>query len=512
MAAVNRPVGVGRAILWSAAAGTAFALVGLVAAPLAQFQFSSVLDSAAGSVTWLSFASGIYLTAALLWWLLLVQPRHLSPRRGAMVGVLIALFCYPVVLLLNDLFGSDLYTLTNGATLAARALNLLLLTALTLLTTGFAATLAMAATGAVVAWALLRLDPAAAALAATPRSRASGGLTQQLFRIVAGLAMAIVLLLVSAFAGLTLLPLHHAGLAATASPAGKASDYASALAAFDSVAAEEASMPLDPRCRSTLLTHGNQTARVVIFFHGLTNCPAQFEQLAAQLFAQGNNVYVPRLPGHGMADPLTLALADLTAEALVDTANGAIDLAHGLGGEVVVSGLSAGGTLAAWTAQNRGDVDRVLAISPFIGPAVVPPWAMRAATNLLLLAPNLMVWWDADAPFSSPTMSYAYPRYATRALAQIMRLGGGVIEAAHQAAPAVPHITMLLNAGDATVSPALNEDLLAAWRQQRPDVTLRLLPAKPMLPHDLIDPNQPEGDITEVYPIVIHLLSGATAP
>ena len=50
----------------------------------------------------------------------------------------------------------------------------------------------------------------------------------------------------------------------------------------------------------------------------------------------------------------------------------AVDIAAGLGDEVRVLGLSMDGVVAAWTAQERSDVDRVVAISPALTIPFVP--------------------------------------------------------------------------------------------------------------------------------------------
>ncbi len=497
-----------RRALWAIVGGLVFTLVALVAAPLARIQFSSVLDNDAGNATWLTYAGGVFLTATVLWWLLIIRPQRITPMRGAVTGVLVALFSYPVVLLLAEIFQRDWEALINVATLAGRLLNLLLISGLTFLTTGLAATLTMAVTGALIGWMTPRFDPS---LAVASEARKGGGLLRRIFRILGGLAVTIVVLLLGGFIWLSVLPFRTDGITnAPVTPPAKT--YEAALAAFASVEAAEAELPLNPRCHSQMLSHGQKTARVVIYFHGLTTCPAQADTLAPQLFALGYNVYVPRLPGHGEADPLTLALASLKAEELVATADSAIALAHGLGDDVVVSGLSAGGTLAAWVAQNRGDVANTVVISPFLAPYSVPPWANHAATNLLLMLPNIMMWWDASHPESSPEMSYAYPRFATRALAEVMRLGGIVQAEANRTAPAAGDIGMLLNAGDTTISEALNYDLLTAWTARRPDVALQVLPVDLGVGHDIIDPNQADANIAGVYPVLIDMIAGPDGP
>jgi pimeloyl-ACP methyl ester carboxylesterase len=250
----------------------------------------------------------------------------------------------------------------------------------------------------------------------------------------------------------------------------------------------------------------------VVFFHGFTNCPAQLDELAPQLFALGYNVYVPLLPRHGEADQMTLALADLTAEEIVESADEAIDLARGLGEHVAVVGLSGGGTMAAWSAQYRADADSTIAIAPFLGPHILPFWANSAATNLLLLLPNLMIPWDPKQPQGPPAMDYAYPRYATHALAQFMRLGDILGASARDKPPLAPGLGMLLNEADDAVSNTLAQRLIASWHRHGREVDLEVLPESLGLIHDLIDPRQIEANTDLVYPVLIDMIKRQSVP
>src|SRR5262245_9696020 len=69
-------------------------------------------------------------------------------------------------------------------------------------------------------------------------------------------------------------------------------------------------------CITKLYDHGKQTEHVVVLLHGFTNCPEQFNELGKQYFEAGHNVFIPRVPYHGLSDRLTDALVDLTAENL----------------------------------------------------------------------------------------------------------------------------------------------------------------------------------------------------
>ena len=57
--------------------------------------------------------------------------------------------------------------------------------------------------------------------------------------------------------------------------------------------------------RTRLWSQGKQAEHVLVYYHGYTNAPPQFNILGEDLCKQGFNVLVPRLPYHGLKDPLT---------------------------------------------------------------------------------------------------------------------------------------------------------------------------------------------------------------
>ena len=124
-------------------------------------------------------------------------------------------------------------------------------------------------------------------------------------------------------------------------------------------------------------------------------------------FERGANVFVPRLPRHGMADRMTEELGRSDAHELVAFTDRAIDAAHGLGDSVTVVGLSVGGTLAAWAAQERTDVRRAILIAPMIGVAKAPGVFTPVVARMTALLPNLFVWWN---PKEKQALAGSQPR------------------------------------------------------------------------------------------------------
>src|SRR4051812_43544673 len=90
-------------------------------------------------------------------------------------------------------------------------------------------------------------------------------------------------------------------------------DFATARSQIAALQAQErqaqGDATINPVCYTRLLDHGQRTRRVVVCYHGYTNCPFQFQALAENFYAQGNNVFLPRLPYHGLADRMTVAQA-----------------------------------------------------------------------------------------------------------------------------------------------------------------------------------------------------------
>jgi alpha-beta hydrolase superfamily lysophospholipase len=106
--------------------------------------------------------------------------------------------------------------------------------------------------------------------------------------------------------------------------------------------------------------------RAFLLLHGFTDSPAQFQEIAAHLFDNGDNVYVPRVPHHAQRDAPLRALGLLRAGELEAFGDSALDIAAALGDTVVVVGLSA---RPADTAGKHSRSERRWPTAAFANPA-----------------------------------------------------------------------------------------------------------------------------------------------
>lgn len=284
------------------------------------------------------------------------------------------------------------------------------------------------------------------------------------------------------------------------------SSYAASMAAVSRVQRKDDSIAA-PAGRTLALTHGHATARAVVLLHGITNSPLQFDSLAELFYRENDNVYVPRLPQHAERGGDAAALARITAEALRNAADDAVDIARGLGDSVIVIGLSGGGTMALWIGQFRGDVRRVVIIAPLVAVASVPRLLEIPAVGLSIRLPEIT---RADARDTlQPDRELGW---STHGVGQFLRLGLAARRASRTTPPAVHDMRILLNANDHTISPTAVLELAHRWLRRGAFVAAYELPDSLGLPHDVIDPRQRVRRLDVVYPIVQALARGEIPP
>ena len=282
-----------------------------------------------------------------------------------------------------------------------------------------------------------------------------------------------------------------------------ASDYAAALARLEALAGQDDDR-IGPVCRTRGLLHGRPTEQVVILVHGLTNCPQQWAPFADLLYRRGCNVLLPRMPRHGLADRMTTEPSRLRAEELRDFADRTVDIAAGLGRQVTIVGLSAGGIVGAWAAQYRPEVARAILISPSVGFGQYGAWLQHLFMHVLLALPDVETHHFSRAERAMP---YAYVGWSSKALGEVLRLGVATARAAVAARPACQHLVVITNANDVAVSNQLTRHLVSLWQARGlRRVEFYAFDREERLEHDLIDPNNPRQRVGLVYPILLDLI------
>jgi esterase/lipase len=285
-----------------------------------------------------------------------------------------------------------------------------------------------------------------------------------------------------------------------------ANTYERALGAVGRQHAADDSIAV-PEARSILLTHGSRVPRAAVLLHGLTNSPRQFKPFAERLFAEGYNVWVPRLPRHGERTGGAKNLERMTAEELSAIGDASVNIGRGLGDSVIVVGLSAGGTVAVWVAQERA-VDRAVIIAPALELAAVPSTLTRPLIGLAVRAPDVT---HREAPDTGAVDRE--PGWTTRGIAQMLRLGEAVRDASRKQRPAARRVTFLLNANDHTVKASPVLELAARWASRGTPVGIYEIPDSLRLAHDVIDPREHGADTAVVYRVLDALVNDvAPAP
>lgn len=236
--------------------------------------------------------------------------------------------------------------------------------------------------------------------------------------------------------------------------------------------------------------------------------PAQFHQLGMIFYERGYNVVIPRMPHHGLADVLSPDQAHLTADELAAHVTEAVDIAQGLGEQVMVAGISAGGILTGWVAQNRADIEQAVLIAPVFGLYAIPAQLTTPVTNLFNILPNFFLWQDDELKANVPNPPQVYPQNATRALSQILRLGFAVRTEAGESPPAAAAILVVTNANDDAVDNQVTAGVVADWcAHGREHLQTYEFKADLGLDHDVLDPAHPKQKIDLVYPVLLDLMT-----
>jgi pimeloyl-ACP methyl ester carboxylesterase len=281
-----------------------------------------------------------------------------------------------------------------------------------------------------------------------------------------------------------------------------ANDYAQAVARIEAMQATEPA-DMNPLCRLQFLTHGQQVEKAVVFVHGYSNCPHQFRELGQRFYNAGYNVLTVPMPHHGRANRNTSAHKELKAEELAVYADKVVDIAQGLGEEVVMVGLSVGGLATAYAAQYRDDLDYAVLIAPAFGYQPIPAAITPGVMNLLLGQP-----FDPYLPIApnNDDLPHGYTRFYLPSLAETLRLSYAIQAEARQNPPAAGRILVITNANDNSVNNHMTAAVVDQWREQGAQLATYEFAKELELEHDLIDPLQSEQRVDIVYPRLVELI------
>jgi pimeloyl-ACP methyl ester carboxylesterase len=283
-----------------------------------------------------------------------------------------------------------------------------------------------------------------------------------------------------------------------------AANYAEAVQRVESKIATEVNFY--PDSHTILMTHGAKTAKTIVFVHGYPSSPAPFKEISAQFFDRGYNVLAMTMPYHGLADRMNTEHEKLRAEDFIRYADGVVDIARGLGDHVTMVGISCGGLITGWAAQQRQDIDLAVLISPGFGFKAIPRFWTPLMAWAFRVLPNSYLWDDPQKKADSPR-PYNYLRLSTHVLGQILRLSRSIQVLTQRKAPAADSILVITNLNDPAVDNIVTDEVVNLWRTRwAKEVQTYQFPADLGLGHDIISLDDPNMNIAAVYPKLFELI------
>jgi carboxylesterase len=195
--------------------------------------------------------------------------------------------------------------------------------------------------------------------------------------------------------------------------------------------------------------------RGALILHGFTGHPSSVVSLADAFTEAGFDVEMPLLPGHGttVADMIPTRWADWSA-----AAEAALERLQRRCSQVVVAGLSMGGTLALWLATCHPDLHGVIAVNPAGAPQ--PDEILVALEELVEQGIETMPGIGSDIA-QEGEVEQAYDETPIAALISLMREGVAPL-VDHYGEARVP-LLLVTSRQDHVVDPAQSDLVAGAW-------------------------------------------------
>lgn len=297
-------------------------------------------------------------------------------------------------------------------------------------------------------------------------------------------------------------PVDTSGLISFMDPA---SDYHDSVMRISRLSAYDEHPDVADYCRSIFLSHGEKTERAVVMYHGYTNCPRQYEDLAQLFFERGYNVYVPRIPHHGLKNRVNPAVGRLTLAELLRVVDSSVDAAQGLGEQVTVLGLSMGGVMTAWAAQFRNDIDTAVILVPSFGWYYLPG-VIKPMLNLAYLVPDQLLWWHPRQRESRPIPYSMYHKFSSRGMGHTLMMSLAVLRASRKTAPSARKLIVITTELDRAVDELNVLHLMENWGRHGAVTEYYQFPAELGIEHDVIDPLQQYQRTDSVYEKIFEMI------
>jgi len=190
----------------------------------------------------------------------------------------------------------------------------------------------------------------------------------------------------------------------------------------------------------------------VLVLHGFTGCPQSMRGLAEAFATEGYTVDLPLLPGHGTSvdDMATTRWADWSgaAESVYDNLAARCD-------QVVVAGLSMGGTLAAWLGSRHPEIAGLVLVNPLV----------RVDDSIVELVRQMLDNGDDRMPAIAGDIADPGSKeagYDLTPLAALLSLAGGATELRNGMAKIASPVLLCTSPQDHVVPPADSDELAAA--------------------------------------------------